>query len=62
MLCYFKILGGDSAVNGLVWVRGAKEEYDAFEDLGSRGWNWNSLYSYMKKVSFEYFIVSLSPF
>lgn len=44
-----KILGGDSAVNGLVWVRGAKEEYDALEQLGSSGWNWDSLYKYMKK-------------
>ncbi|KAJ7590654.1 hypothetical protein C8J56DRAFT_538926 [Mycena floridula] len=45
-----KILGGDSAINGLVWVRGAKEEYDALEALGSPGWNWAKLYPYMKKV------------
>lgn len=45
-----QVLGGDSAVNGLVWVRGAKEEYDAIETLGSASWNWKSLYCYMKKV------------
>lgn len=45
-----QILGGDSAVNGLVWIRGAQEEYDAIEALGSPTWNWNSLYENMKKV------------
>ncbi|TFK37669.1 hypothetical protein BDQ12DRAFT_685079 [Crucibulum laeve] len=44
-----KILGGGSAVNGLVWIRGPKAEYDAIEQLGSPGWNWNSLYTTMKK-------------
>ncbi|KAG5636769.1 hypothetical protein H0H81_006922 [Sphagnurus paluster] len=44
-----KILGGDSAVNGLVWVRGAKEEYDAIEALGNSGWNWQRFYAAMKK-------------
>ena len=47
---FLQILGGDSAVNGLVWVRGATEEYDAFEALGSSGWNWKSFYAAMHKV------------
>jgi len=45
-----KVLGGDSAVNGLVWVRGPKEEYDAFEKLGNPGWNWGRFYSAMRKA------------
>ncbi|KAG5639833.1 hypothetical protein DXG03_003031, partial [Asterophora parasitica] len=45
-----KILGGDSAINGLVWVRGAKEEYDAIESLGNQGWNWNRFYAAMRKA------------
>ncbi|KAG6856549.1 hypothetical protein H0H87_003368, partial [Tephrocybe sp. NHM501043] len=45
-----KILGGDSAVNGLVWVRGAREEYDAISDLGNPGWDWDGFYSAMKKA------------
>ncbi|KAF8621489.1 hypothetical protein AX15_007776 [Amanita polypyramis BW_CC] len=44
-----KILGGDSAVNGLVWVRPPKAEYDAFEELGNSGWNWDNMYAAMKK-------------
>ncbi|KAF8064121.1 hypothetical protein FPV67DRAFT_1671869 [Lyophyllum atratum] len=45
-----KILGGGSAVNGLVWVRGPKEEYDAIEDLGNPGWNWDRFYAAMNKA------------
>ncbi|KAG6876677.1 hypothetical protein C0993_001314 [Termitomyces sp. T159_Od127] len=45
-----EVLGGDSAVNGLVWVRGAREEYDAFADLGNPGWNWDRFYSAMRKA------------
>lgn len=48
------MLGGDTAVNGLVWVRGHKEEYDAVERLGSEGWNWENLYQYMKKVTISF--------
>ncbi|KAG6812689.1 hypothetical protein H0H92_001318 [Tricholoma furcatifolium] len=45
-----KILGGDSAVNGLVWVRGAKEDYNAIESLGNPGWNWDRFYAAMRKA------------
>ncbi|KAM6493412.1 hypothetical protein JOM56_011546 [Amanita muscaria] len=44
-----KILGGDSSVNGLIWARPPKAEYDAWEQLGNHGWNWNSMYDAMKK-------------
>ncbi|KAF8895101.1 hypothetical protein BD779DRAFT_701644 [Infundibulicybe gibba] len=43
-----KVLGGDSAVNGLAWTRGPKEDYDTFEELGSPGWNWDNLFGFMK--------------
>ena len=45
-----QILGGDSSVNGLVWIRPPKADYDAFEQLGNPGWNWNTLYDASKKV------------
>jgi len=46
-----QILGGDSAVNGLVWITGAEEEYDAYEALGSPGWNWHNMHQCLVKVS-----------
>ncbi|KAK0203496.1 hypothetical protein DFS33DRAFT_1430542 [Desarmillaria ectypa] len=54
------ILGGDSAINGLVWTRASKAEYDAFETLGSPGWNWDTLYAHMQKAEqLEYPAASL---
>ncbi|KAL9938497.1 hypothetical protein V8E36_002216 [Tilletia maclaganii] len=44
-----KVLGGSSALNFLVWDRAAKQEYNAWEELGNKGWNWNSMYKYMRK-------------
>lgn len=44
-----KVLGGSSALNFLVWDRSAKQEIDAWEELGNKGWNWNNLYGNMRK-------------
>ncbi|EXJ81955.1 hypothetical protein A1O1_08022 [Capronia coronata CBS 617.96] len=44
-----KMLGGTSGMNFLVWNRGAKEDYDAWEQLGNEGWNWEQLKYYFKK-------------
>ncbi|KAF2444605.1 GMC oxidoreductase [Karstenula rhodostoma CBS 690.94] len=50
-----KAWGGSSAVNGMVYIRGDKAQYDAWEELGNRGWNWNALFASWKKG--EHFIV-----
>ncbi|TVY42467.1 Dehydrogenase [Lachnellula occidentalis] len=44
-----KMLGGTSAMNFMVWNRGAKEDYDAWEELGNPGWNWENLKHYFQK-------------
>lgn len=35
-----KVLGGSSAVNGMVYNRGAQSDFDALADTGSPGWEW----------------------
>ena len=35
-----KLLGGSSAINGLVWVRGQPLDYDTWAQMGARGWSW----------------------
>ncbi|KAF5353559.1 hypothetical protein D9756_008091 [Leucocoprinus leucothites] len=44
-----KILGGDSAVNGLVWCRPYRTDWDDFEKLGNPGWNWKNMYAAARK-------------
>lgn len=45
-----RALGGGSAVNGMVYIRGARSDYDAYaEDLGCTGWSWNEVQHYFKK-------------
>ena len=38
-----KLLGGSSAINGLVYVRGQPQDYDTWAQMGCRGWNWEQL-------------------
>jgi len=42
-------LGGSSNLNFLQLGRASAAEYDAFETLGSKGWNWQELLKYFKK-------------
>src|SRR5215472_7357463 len=38
-----RMLGGSSAINGMVWVRGQRQDYDHWAQLGNRGWSWQDL-------------------
>jgi len=40
-----KVLGGPGALNFMTWNRGNREDYDAWGELGSPGWRWDSLLS-----------------
>ncbi|PGH27490.1 hypothetical protein AJ80_00731 [Polytolypa hystricis UAMH7299] len=46
-------VGGSSAINGMVMVRGTKEEYDGWAELGGPDstWNWDGILPYFKKAS-----------
>ncbi|KAB2570998.1 putative choline dehydrogenase protein [Lasiodiplodia theobromae] len=43
------IVGGGSAVNGMVCGRASAADYDSWEQLGNQGWGWNGLLPYFKK-------------
>ncbi|RPA80065.1 alcohol oxidase [Ascobolus immersus RN42] len=43
------VVGGSSAVNGMVFDRGSPRDYDDWEKLGNTGWGWNGLLPYFKK-------------
>lgn len=44
-----KTLGGSSAINGMVYVRGAAEDYDEWEALGAKGWGWSKMLPYFQR-------------
>jgi choline dehydrogenase len=45
-----KMLGGGSAINGMMYIRGSRADYDSWEqDLGCTGWGWDNVQSYFKK-------------
>lgn len=44
-----RVLGGSSAINGLLYVRGQKEDYDHWRQLGNAGWGWEDVLPYFKR-------------
>ncbi|NOC46678.1 GMC family oxidoreductase [Ruegeria sp. HKCCD7559] len=38
-----KVLGGSSSLNGLLYVRGQKEDYDRWRQMGNVGWGWDDV-------------------
>ena len=50
-----RVLGGSSALNLLSWDRGARADYDAWEELGNPGWNAASMFPAMRTAE-EYHI------
>lgn len=44
-----KVLGGSSSLNGLLYVRGQKEDYDRWAALGNPGWSYQEVLPYFKK-------------
>ena len=44
-----KITGGCSSVNGMLYVRGHRDNYDEWRDLGNEGWGYDDVLPYFKK-------------
>lgn len=44
-----KVVGGSSAVNGLLYVRGQREDFDHWRELGNRGWSFHEVLPYFRK-------------
>ena len=44
-----KVLGGSSALNGMIYIRGAKSDFDAWAYNGTPGWSYQDVLPYFKK-------------
>jgi len=45
-----KGLGGSSAINAMVYLRGQREDYDGWAALGAAGWGWDDVLPYFKRA------------
>lgn len=45
-----RILGGGSSINGIGANRGAPSDFDEWEAQGARGWGWNEVLPFFKKL------------
>lgn len=48
------LVGGSSAVNGMAFMRGTSDEYDAWKELGGPNstWDWAGVLPYFKKAAY----------
>ena len=44
-----KVIGGSSAINAMVYMRGQAGDYDHWRQLGLPGWSWDDVLPYFKK-------------
>ena len=49
-----RVLGGSSALNFMMWSRGNKGDYDAWDKLGNEGWGWEGLLYVNSPLAFPY--------
>ncbi len=45
-----RVLGGTSAINGLLYVRGQREDFNVWRQLGNIGWSFDDVLPYFKRA------------
>jgi choline dehydrogenase len=45
-----KLMGGCSSINAMIYMRGQKSDYDRWVAAGNRGWGWEEVLHYFKRM------------
>ncbi len=45
-----KVLGGSSSLNGMIWVRGTRADWDGWAELGCEGWSWDDVLPVFRRI------------
>jgi 5-(hydroxymethyl)furfural/furfural oxidase len=45
-----RVMGGGSAINAMVALRGLPGDYDEWAQMGARGWGWSDVLPYFRKL------------
>ena len=55
-----RVLGGCSAINGMIYMRGQAADYDGWRQLGLAGWAWDDVLPYFLRHE-DYFGGAIRP-
>jgi choline dehydrogenase len=45
-----RLLGGSNAINGMLFVRGQRRDYDDWAAVGNEGWGWDDVLPYFQRA------------
>src|SRR5580658_4326678 len=48
-----KVLGGSSSINGLIYIRGQKQDFDHWRQLGNAGWSYDDVLPYFRRAEHQ---------
>jgi choline dehydrogenase len=48
-----KVLGGSSSINGLIYIRGQKQDFELWRQLGNAGWSYEDVLPYFRRAEHQ---------